>query len=465
MDGFLKYKRNLPKKEDIAIRVKHNAEFTSSFELYQEKEQSARCMDCGVPFCHFKCPLDNNIPEFNKAAYENRWFDAYTILSKTNPFPEFTGRICPAPCEQGCVLGINSDAVTIEEIEKTIIEKAFENNWVSIKKPKERNGIKIAIIGSGPSGLAAAHYLNSFGYTVSVYEKDKELSGLLTYGIPDFKLNKSIVKRRIELLEDAGINFYTQTQIGKNITMQELENSYDKIILAIGYQKERSYDYPIENYTNAFYAMHYLTETNKQVSGEIKLKQINAKNKHVVIIGGGDTSSDCIGTANRDGALSVTELDYHEKPPKQRSENTPWPYDAYQFINSTSHDEGCQRIFKNYATQFKTDKNNTIQSITINEVAFGVDNNGNRTKQILSSSNRTIPCDLLIIAIGFTDSTEITNNVSVNWQKQPFAISNYNTSNNKFHIIGDARIGPSLVVNAIADGRNIAYKILSTKNP
>jgi len=460
MDGFLKYKRELPKKEDVSTRVKHHNEFSYSFDASQEKKQSARCMDCGVPFCHYKCPLDNNISEFNKAAFENRWKDAYTILTKTNPFPEFTGRICPAPCEQGCVLGINSDAVTIEEIEKTIIEKAFENNWVSVEKPIKRNGIKIAIIGSGPSGLAAAHYLNSYGYSVSVYEKDKELGGLLTYGIPDFKLNKSIIKRRLKLLENAGINFFTNTEIGKDITLQELENTYDKIILAIGYQKERIYENPIENYTNAFYAMEYLTETNQYIAGDINAKKINAKDKHVVIIGGGDTSSDCIGTANRDGALSVTELDYHEKPPEKRAENTPWPYDAHQYTSSTSHEEGCQRIFKNYATQFNCDKTNTITSVTINEVEFGIDQNGNRTKQILSNSSRTIPCDLLIIAIGFVDSNPITDNGTVNWQKKLFKNSDYKTSHEKYHIIGDARIGASLVVNAIADGKNLAKKMV-----
>ncbi|MCO6174358.1 glutamate synthase subunit beta [Flavobacterium sp. NRK F10] len=458
MDGFLKYKRELPEKQKVAERIKHFSEFTLPFDTQKEQEQSARCMDCGVPFCHYKCPLDNNISDFNKAAFEGRWKDAYQILSKTNPFPEFTGRICPAPCEQGCVLGINSDAVTIEEIEKTIIEKAFENNWITIEKPKERNGIKIAIIGSGPAGLAAAYYLNSYGYTVSVYEKDKEPGGLLRYGIPDFKLNKSVIKRRIELLKEVGIQFYTQTEIGKNISSEELEQKYDKIILAIGSQKERQYDIPLDTFTNAYYAMDYLTETNKFISDEISKKKINANGKHVIVIGGGDTGSDCIGTANREGALSVTELDYHEKPPKERSESTPWPMDALQYKDSTSHEEGSQRIFKNYATQFNTDETNTIISITISEVKIGIDQNGNRTKEIISNTSRTLPCDLLLVAIGFTGSVAISGS-SVTWHKQRFNSQNYNTSNPKYFTIGDARIGASLVVNAIADGRNLAKYI------
>lgn len=458
MDGFLKYKRVLPQKQEVTERVKHFTEFTSPFDSKNEQEQSARCMDCGVPFCHYKCPLDNNISDFNKAAFEGRWQDAYHILSKTNPFPEFTGRICPAPCEQGCVLGINSDAVTIEEIEKTIIEKAFENHWIINEKPKERNGIKIAIIGSGPAGLAAAYYLNSYGYSVAVYEKDKEFGGLLTYGIPDFKLNKSVVKRRIELLKEVGIEFHSQTEIGKDIPLTELEQQFDKIIFAIGAQKERQYDIPLENFSNAHYAMEYLTETNKLVSGEINSKEINANGKHVVVIGGGDTGSDCIGTANREGALSVTELDYHEKPPKERSEKTPWPLDAYQYKDSTSHEEGSQRIFKNYATQFNVDENKAIVSITISEVTLGFDQNGNRTKEIVANTSRTIPCDLVLIAIGFTGSISISGN-HINWNREKFARKNYSTSNSKYFTIGDARIGASLVVNAIADGRNLAHSL------
>lgn len=459
-DGFLKYKRETAQAEAPSDRVKHFGEFYKPFEPKVEKEQAARCMDCGVPFCHFKCPLENNIPDFNKAAFEERWEDAYTILQKTNPFPEFTGRICPAPCEDGCVLGINNDAVTIEEIEKTIAEKAFDNGYVQPVKPESYNGVKIAVIGSGPAGLAAAHFLNGYGFTVTVFEKDAEAGGLLRYGIPDFKLEKKFVERRVAVLKEAGVNFSMSTEIGKDITLDELESQFDSIILSVGAQEHRKYDEDISAINGVHYAMDYLTEANKFVSGEITTRAIDVKDKHVIVIGGGDTGSDCIGTANRDGATSITQLDYHERPPVKRSDKTPWPMDAHKYTESTSHKEGCNRIFKSYAKEFHVDQDNTLHSVTITEVMIGRDAKGNRVKEIVPNTTLTLPCDALFIAIGFTgpaNAAYFTEKIS--FTRKPFSLKDYAANNPKYFIAGDARTGQSLVVNAIAEGREAARQI------
>lgn len=459
-DGFLKYKRETAKAEQPETRVKHFKEFYAPFEPKAEKEQAARCMDCGVPFCHFKCPLENNIPDFNKAAFEERWEDAYNILLKTNPFPEFTGRICPAPCEDGCVLGINSDAVTIEEIEKTIAEKAFANNYVKPAKPDNYIGVKIAVIGSGPAGLAAAHFLNSYGFSVTVFEKDQEAGGLLRYGIPDFKLEKKFVERRIQVLKEAGITFKTGVDIGKDISLEDLESEFETIILAVGAQAHRKYDADISDIKGVYYAMDYLTEANRFVSGENTERTIDVKDKHVIVIGGGDTGSDCIGTANRDGAASITELDYHERPPLKRSDKTPWPMDALKYSESTSHKEGCNRIFKSYAKEFHVDQNNTLHSVTITEVVIGRDAKGNRVKEVVPNTTRTIPCDALFIAIGFTGPANAQYfTEKITFDRKPFHLKNYASGNSKYFLAGDARTGQSLVVNAIAEGRDAAKQI------
>lgn len=459
-DGFLKYKRETATPEAPAERVKHYNEFYAPFEPKAEKEQTARCMDCGVPFCHFKCPLENNIPDFNKAAYEDRWEDAYNILLKTNPFPEFTGRICPAPCEQGCVLGINSDPVTIEEIEKTIAEKAFAGGLVKPNTPEKYSGIKIAVIGSGPAGLAAAHFLNGYGFNVTVIEKDKEAGGLLRYGIPDFKLNKSVVERRIQVLKEAGVEFRTHTEVGKDISLEALETEFETIIVAVGAQEHRKYDEDISNIEGVHYAMDYLTEANQFVAGEIAERLIDVKGKHVIVIGGGDTGSDCIGTANRDGAVSVTELDYHERPPLKRSDRTPWPMDAHMYTESTSHKEGCNRIFKSYAKEFNVDQNNKLLSVTITEVLIGRDAAGNRVKDAVPNTSRTIPCDAMFIAIGFTGPANAKYfTEKINFSRKPFHLKDYASNHPKYFIAGDARTGQSLVVNAIAEGRDAAKQI------
>lgn len=458
LDGFIKYSRQSANAESPNDRISHFNEFYTPYTEQTLTQQTARCMDCGVPFCHYKCPLENNIPDFNQAAHEGRWEDAYTILTKTNPFPEFTGRICPAPCEQGCVLGINSEAVTIEEIEKTIAEKAFELSYVKAKKPTKYNGKKIAIIGSGPAGLSAAHYLNQAGYTITVYEKDKKLGGLLRYGIPDFKLEKKYIERRIQILIKEGIHFITETEVGKDIEFDMLEKNYDAIILAIGAQKPRSYDIESKNIIGVHYAMEYLTQANRIVSKEQKLSKINVKGKHVVVIGGGDTGSDCIGTANREGALSITQLDYHNKPPLIRSEKTPWPMDAVVYQESTSHQEGCNRIFKSFATHLNTEKNQLV-SISISEVEIKNDVNGTKTKQKIPNTSRTIPCDILFIAIGFTGPKIHPSLKKIDFKRVSFNSKEYVTNDSKYYLLGDARIGQSLVVNALAEGRNIVNEI------
>ncbi|MFZ9503610.1 MAG: glutamate synthase subunit beta, partial [Cyclobacteriaceae bacterium] len=324
--GFLEFNRELPKKREPQERIQDYKEIEKTGSEDLTRKQAGRCMDCGVPFCHNGCPLGNIIPEFNDAVYQGNWKQAYEILVSTNNFPEFTGRICPAPCEASCVLGINKPPVAIEFIEKSIIEKAFEDGYVKPNIPKNRTGKKVAIVGSGPAGLAAAAQLNAAGHLVTVFERADEIGGLLRYGIPDFKLEKNVVERRIRLMEVEGVEFKTNANVGVNIPVQQLQDDFDAILLCGGSTVPRDLPIPGRELKGVHYAMDFLTQQNKRVSGKkVETEDIFATGKHVVVIGGGDTGSDCVGTSNRHGAASVSQLEIMSKPPKERSIATPWP--------------------------------------------------------------------------------------------------------------------------------------------
>ena len=342
--GFLEFDRELPIKRSVKERIVDYKEIDLPFEEEKTTEQASRCMDCGVPFCHSGCPLGNKIPDFNDAVYVKDWSKAYRILKSTNNFPEFTGRICPAPCEGSCVLGINQPPVAIEHIEKSIAEKAFDLGLEKSNPPEKRTGKKVAVIGSGPAGLAGADLINQAGHTVEVFERDPEPGGLLRFGIPDFKLEKWVVERRIKLLEEEGILFKTKTEVGKDINVKKLLTDYEAVLLAVGSTIPRDLPIPGRDLEGVHFAMDFLTQQNKEVSGlNTEKDRILATGKNVIVIGGGDTGSDCVGTSNRQGAKSVTQIEILDKPPLERAEQNPWPEWPMILRTSTSHEEGVER--------------------------------------------------------------------------------------------------------------------------
>src|ERR1700754_2656113 len=354
--GFLEYNRELPSKRPIADRKNDYNEFVNTYSGQQLNHQAARCMNCGIPFCHSGCPLGNVIPEFNDAVYRQQWQEAYEILTSTNNFPEFTGRICPAPCESSCVLGINQPPVTIEEIEKHIIEIAFDKGFVKANHPALRTSKKVAIVGSAPAAPAAADHLNAAGHSVTVFERDDEPGGLLRYGIPDFKLEKWVVARRVRLMEEAGIVFRCNAEVGANISINDLLREFHAIVLAGGSTVPRDLKVPGRHLKGVHFAMDYLKQSNKRVAGKDPLfnqgvesnmlsTPIDAAGKHVVVIGGGDTGSDCVGTANRQGALSVTQIEIMPAPPEKENKPLVWPLWPMKMRTSSSQEEGVTRDF------------------------------------------------------------------------------------------------------------------------
>ena len=463
--GFLKYNRELPTTRSPKERVKDYKEFYQEFEVNKTKEQAARCMDCGVPFCHSGCPLGNIIPEFNDAVYREEWLEAYDILSETNNFPEFTGRICPAPCEASCVLGINNPPVAIEHIEKSIAEVAFEKGYIRPQPPAIRTGKKVAIVGSGPAGLAAAAQLNKVGHFVTVFERDDRIGGLLRYGIPDFKLEKSVVQRRLAIMEAEGVRFRTNANVGENVAVDEVLSSFDAVVLTGGSTVPR--DLPIKGreLNGVHYAMKFLTQNNKRVAGDIFTpeEELLATGKNVVVIGGGDTGSDCVGTSNRHGATSVTQLELLVKPPEGRAENTPWPLWPLQLRTSSSHEEGCERNWAILTKEFVGDENGHLKAVKIVNIEWKTPDNGGRPTFVeIEGTEKDLPCELALLAIGFVHpqkagmieqlGVELDNRGNVK-------ADNYKTSAEKVFVAGDMRRGQSLVVWAISEGREAAKEV------
>jgi len=455
--GFLEFNRELPKTRDPKERTNDYKEMYIEFPDLKSNNQASRCMDCGTPFCHNGCPLGNNIPEFNDAVYESNWKLAIDILSMTNNFPEFTGRICPAPCEASCVLGINKPPVSIELIEKTIVEKAFELGLIKPNPPKHRTGKKIAVIGSGPAGLGAAAQLNKAGHTVTVFERDFEPGGLLRFGIPDFKLEKWVVQRRVEIMKEEGVVFKCNVNIGFDIRVDSVKNKFDSIVLCGGSTIPRDLPLPGRDLDGIHFAMDFLTQQNKVVSKlPLSSEQIKATKKNVIILGGGDTGSDCIGTSNRHKAKSVTQIELLGKPPSDRSENNPWPEWPMVLRTSTSHEEGCDREWAILTKEFIGEKGKLTGLKVVN---IEWDDKGFKE---IDGSERTLPCELALIAAGFVHPQKegMIDQLGVELDERGNVLAdNYATSVDGVFTAGDMRRGQSLVVWAISEGREAAREL------
>lgn len=464
--GFKEYNRVLPKKESPEQRVQHHAEFVAQYEAQELNQQSARCMNCGVPFCHSGCPLGNRIPEFNDAVYREQWEEAYKILISTNNFPEFTGRICPAPCESACVLGIHEPPVTIEEIERHIIEIAFEGGWVRAQPPGSRTGKKVAIIGSGPAGLAAADQLNKAGHSVVVFERDAAPGGLLRYGIPDFKLDKKIVERRIQLMEEEGIVFQCNQHVGKEVSMSHLLREYHVVLLACGSTVPRDLAVTGRSAKGVHFAMDYLKLQNQWVSGALDAPPgIHAKDKKVLVIGGGDTGSDCVGTANRQGAASVVQLELMPQPPQERTAHMPWPTYPMLYKTTSSHEEGCERKFAVATRNVLTNDAQQVIGVECVELEWTADAQGKPSAWMEKAGTAfTIECDLVLLAMGFLHPEQqgMLDELGVELDERGNIHANeknYQTNISKVFAAGDARRGQSLVVWAISEGREAARQM------
>jgi len=370
LKGFIEFERTEEGLVPVKKRVKNYKEFTLKPSDEKLKEQGGRCMDCGVPFCHSGCPLGNLIPDFNDAVYNNEWEKALYILHSTNNFPEFTGRLCPAPCEAACVLGIINPPVSIEMIEKYIVERGFEEGWIKANPPSNRTGKKIAVVGSGPAGLAAAQQLNKAGHYVDVYERDSKIGGLLRYGIPDFKMEKNIIDRRLSILEEEGINFFTDKEVGKNYSVENLKK-YDSIVLCGGATIKRNLPIKGSDLDGVKQAMDFLKLQNEVVDGlNTASEPLNAKDKNVIVIGGGDTGSDCIGTSNRQEAKSVTNFEIMSKPSENRTNENPWPYWPFKLKTTSSHEEGIHREWSILTKEFIGDENGKVKSLKTIEVEW-----------------------------------------------------------------------------------------------
>ena len=463
--GFLEQTRELPNKRPVQERLHDYKEFIERYDDVKLNQQSGRCMDCGVPFCHQGCPLGNVIPEFNDAVYRKNWQEAYEILSSTNNFPEFTGRICPAPCETSCVLGINQPPVAIEEIERHIIETAFDLGLVKPFKNISRSGKTVAVVGSGPAGLAAAAQLNYAGHNVTVYERDDLPGGLLRYGIPDFKLEKWVIDRRIKLMEEEGITFTCNADVGNNISINDLLRSYNAIVLAGGSTIPRDLPVPGREKNGIAFAMDFLTQQNKVVGNQHVENQLTATGKHVVVIGGGDTGSDCVGTSNRQGAASVTQFELMPMPPNERNDFMPWPSYPMLLKTTSSHEEGADRHWAIATKEFICDEQGNLQALKVVDLEWKISVEGKPASFIeVAGSERQIPCQLALLAMGFIHPQHdgLLNQLGVELDERGNVKANdkqYQTNIQKIFSAGDMRRGQSLVVWAIAEGRECAKNV------
>lgn len=462
--GFKKYNRKEADKRKPLDRINDYNEIYLPTSKEDIDTQSARCMTCGIPFCHSGCPLGNRIPDFNDAVHQGKWKSAYHILSQTNNFPEFTGRICPAPCEAACVLGLNNDAVTIELIEKKIIETAFENDWVAPHQATKPTFKKIAIIGSGPSGLATADQLCQMGHDVTVYEKSERIGGLLRFGIPDFKLEKWVIDRRIDLMEKAGVKFFTNCEVGKDITIEYLRSNFDAIAICIGAGVPRDLAIEGREASGIHFAMDFLSASNQYVAHpENGLPSIHVKDKKVVVIGGGDTGADCVGTSHRQGAASVTQLEVMYKPNASRTESDPWPRWPMILRTSSSHEEGGSREWSILTKAFLKNDKNELTGIKTIEVEWSKNpTTGQYSFNEIPGTEKILECDVAFLAVGFLHGNHkaITLPLSIDIDNRGnVATVNYHSSVQGVFAAGDARRGQSLVVWAIAEGRDCAQAI------
>ncbi|AVH31231.1 glutamate synthase subunit beta [Vibrio fluvialis] len=463
--GFLEFGRELPKKIDPKERIKNNKEFVLNAEFGNKiNQQASRCMDCGVPFCHNGCPIGNIIPEFNDAVYRESWEEAWHILSSTNNFPEFTGRVCPAPCESACVLGINQDPITICNIEKTIVERAYQDGYAKPKTPRTRTGKSIAIIGSGPAGLAAAEQLNSAGHTVTVFERDEKVGGLLRFGIPDFKLSMDVIDRKINLMAEAGVKFEVNAHVGVDINAQQLRQEFDAVLLTGGSTVPRNLPIPGRELSGVYFAMQFLAQNNRRANNmDLKTDEIHAKGKHVVVIGGGDTGSDCVGTSNRHGAASITQVEIMPMPADKRPANMPWPQYPMILRTSTSHEEGCERHWNILTKEFIGNDNGEVTGLRIADIVWKEATAGERPSfEEVAGSERVIPCDMAFLAMGFLhpEPHGVLAQLDIKLDERGnVATQNFATNQKGVFAAGDMRTGQSLVVRCINEGRESARAV------
>lgn len=453
--GFLKWGRETPQRRRIAVRVQDWQEVYEKFPTEDLKHQAGRCMDCGIPFCNNGCPLGNLIPDWNDLVYRGHWKDAVERLHATNNFPEFTGRLCPAPCESACVLGINSDAVTIKQVEVEIIDRAWSEGWVNPQLPSKKTGKRVVVIGSGPAGLACAQQLTRVGHDVVVLERADRIGGLLRYGIPEFKMEKRHIERRIDQMRSEGTVFRTNAIVGENVDIDVLVASNDAVVLACGATAWRDLPVAGRELNGIHQAMEYLPPSNQVQEGDLATSPISANGKHVVIIGGGDTGADCLGTAHRQGAASVTQLEILPQPPETRAETNPWPQWSFIYRTSSAHEEGGERLFSVTTDRFVGDEKNNVRALVICEVKS---ESGSFVK--VEGTERELPADLVLLALGFVgpeksswiDQLGLQSDLRGNIVRN----DNYMSNLNGVFIAGDMGRGQSLIVWAIAEGRAAA---------
>ena len=457
--GFLKtQKRELPKRRPVSVRLMDYKEVYEQQESGELRRQAGRCMDCGVPFCHQGCPLGNLIPEWNDLMWRGEGRQASERLHATNNFPEFTGRLCPAPCEASCVLGINQPPVTIKQVEVSIIDQAFQQGWVTPHPPERLTGKTVAVVGSGPAGLAAAQQLTRAGHTVAVYERDDRIGGLLRYGIPDFKMEKKQIEQRLAQMRAEGTRFRAGVEIGRDIAWDDLRARYDAVVVATGATVPRDLDIPGRDLSGIHFAMEYLVQQNRAGAGDRVDDQITAEGKHVVVLGGGDTGADCIGTAHRQGALSVTNLAIGQQPPEERTESQPWPTFPTLFEVASAHEEGGERMYLASTVEFLRNEFGEVRAVRVAETEYL---DGRRVPK--AGTEREIPADLVLLALGFTgperDAIEQQLRVPFDGRGNLDRGGDYQTSEPGVFVTGDAGRGHSLIVWAIAEGRAAASAV------
>ena len=462
--GFLEIHRRDRGYAPVQERLKHYGEFVIPLDEDGTREQAARCMDCGIPFCHNGCPVNNIIPEWNDLVYNDRWREALEVLHSTNNFPEFTGRVCPAPCEASCTLNLDDEPVTIKTIGCAIVDRGWQEGWIDPQIPARKTGKRVAVIGSGPAGLASAQQLARAGHRVVLFEKHRRFGGLLRYGIPDFKMAVEHIDRRIAQMQAEGVRFRPNSHVGVNVPAKRVRRDYDAIVLACGSEHPRDLEVPGREAKGTYFAMEFLTQQNRRISGEPFIQEeILATGKHVVVIGGGDTGADCVGTSNRQGAASVTQLEIMPRPPERENKLLSWPNWPLKLRTSTSHDEGCERDWS-VGTKSISSENGVVTGLNLIRLQSQQDENGQWRMVEVEGSEFTIKADLILLAMGFLHpiheglladlGVELDNRGNVAATE-----ANYQTSEKNVFACGDTRRGQSLVVWAIREGRQVARAV------